>query len=319
MLNFLVAALILASPIQLIANGEHASYGADYGEEGSKAYTISPSSFDRDKLLNPFFLPFLEDGKNLVFLDAGCGPGHFSIYAAEHGAKVFGIDINEPMITAGIKEVYEKGLVSKVSLEVGDVKLLPYRSGMFDRVISINVAPNLPSSSVEMHFSELYRVLKKGGVGVITVPISLDIVFTNGLQTDEEVLREINSVLSTLPNNPAPSQIYSSLMTLKSVVNATFVLKNDRLVLVTDASQIKPGQEIWRKLPVLVVPNYYHPEQEYIEACMNANLEIKEIQRPHFINENDRLEYNVQASPVTQFGSAYVKQGPYALFWVKKA
>lgn len=313
----LMAILFSVSTFQLSASGGHALFGADYGDEGSKAYTASPSSFDRDKFLNPWFLPFLENVNNLVLLDAGCGPGHFAIYAAQRGARAFGVDINEPMIHAAIKEVWDKGLTEKVTLEVGDVKLLPYDSEMFDRTISINVVPNLPSSSVDMHFRELHRVLKKDGEAVITIPVSLGIIFTNGLQTEEEVGNEIDDVLKSLPINPTPAQIYDALMMLKGVVNATFVIKDGRLTLVTDVGQLNLGQEIWRKLSVLVVPNYYHSEQECIIACENANLVIEKIERPHFSNEMERLEHNLQANPETQFGSAYVDQGPYALFFVK--
>lgn len=315
----IIVALFSTSSISLYADGGHKAHGADYGANGAEAYVSSPSSFDRDKFLNPYFLPFLEDVNNMILLDAGCGPGHFAIYAAEHGAKVYGFDINEQMIFSGINEVFKKGLMSKVILNVDDVQFLSYRSSFFDRAISINVAPNLPSSSVDTHFSEMQRVLKAGGEGIITVPISLDVVFTNNTQNDGKTFTEIERILKGLPDNPTSSDIYSNLMKLKDVVNATFVIKNSRLELVTDLNQLNEGQEIWRKLPVLVVPNYYHSEERYVSALKKVGFKIVKIEKPHFANEKERLKYNSSASPDMQFGSAYVKQGPYAIFWVKKS
>jgi hypothetical protein len=107
-------------------------------------------------------------------------------------------------------------------------------------------------------------------------------------------------------------------MELKEVVNATFAIKNGRLMLITDLSLLKPGQEIWRKLPVLVVPNFYHPEKEYIAALAQTDLTIEKVERPHFSNGRDRLKYNEHANAQTSFGKAYETHAPYAVFYLKK-
>ena len=307
---------VLTNPLNSIG---HSFHGADYGTEGSSAYSASPSSFDRDKFLNPYFLPFLKNLEGQILLDAGCGPAHFAIMAAREGAKVYGIDINENMIISGLKCTLEANLVSKVSLDVGTVSWLPYRSAMFDRILSINVACNISSGAVLMHFQEMSRVLKKDGLAILTVPISLDIVFTHEVKNQKDVLAHIDQVLEQLPDNPVPSQIYSHLMKLQEVVNATFIIKKERLALVTDLSQLKPGQEIWRKLPVLVVPNYYHSEREYTSALAATDLKIEKVEKPHFINPKDRLAYNRDSNSKTSFGPAYEKHAPYAIFYLRKS
>ena len=298
--------------------GGHINQGADYGKEGTCAYIVSPDTFDREKFLDPYFLPQLDEVNDKVVLDAGCGPGHWSVRAAQHGAKVYAIDINEKMIAAATQMVCDSEMANKISLDVGDVASLPYRSDLFDVTLSINVACNIPSSSVYSHFKEMHRTLKKGGLSVITVPTSLDVVFTN-CETDKKmVLEHVHQVLNDLPDNPNFSDIYSHLMQLNEVVNATFAMKNNRLVLITDKNELQLGQQIWRKLPALAVPNYYHTEEEYLSTLNQLGYKIEKIEHPHFHNETERLQYNAIATEKLKFGPEYVQQGPYAIYHLRK-
>jgi len=296
----------------------HSSRGAEYGKEGSMAYVMNPTCFDRQYFLDPCFLPFLDGSAQSTLLDAGCGPAHWAIRAAQHGAKVYGIDINEKMINTAKEQICTLGLTNEVKVEVGDVAELPYASHIFDRAISINVACNLPSSSVYSHFKEMHRVLKNGSEAIVTVPTSLGTVFSNGSKEDDFTFKHINEVLNELEDNPSPSRIYSGLMKLEEVINATFIVKGGRLTLITDIQQLTIGQKIWRKLPVLVVPNYYHPESEYLAVLDQIGFEVQKITRPHFINETQRLKYNKTADAQTRFGAAYSKQAAYAVYYLKK-
>lgn len=315
--HFMVSPIILLHSLTASPTS-HILEGSDYGEKGAAAYIASPSSFDRDKFLKPHLFSFMDNVSNQVVLDAGCGPAHDVLYMAQHGAKVFGIDINEKMIAAGMLEIYKAGLAEKASLNVGNVAFLPYRSEMFDRAISINVACNLPSQALNDHFEEMGRVLKIKGEAIISVPISLETVFTNGLADKKEAMAHIYQLLNNMDDNPSTDQIYTNLMTLQEVVNATFAIKNNRLVLITDKNELELGEPIWRKLPVLVVPNYYHTEEEYLEVLSRTHLKVEKIVYPYFSNEQERLEYNAKASPNAQFGPDYSNCSSYALLYVVK-
>src|SRR5579872_1850499 len=72
--------------------------GTNYGKEGAEAYAFNRHGPDGSILLDPYFVPYLENLEGKRMLDAGCGAAPWAIYAANHGAEVFGIDIQKGMI-----------------------------------------------------------------------------------------------------------------------------------------------------------------------------------------------------------------------------
>ena len=56
----------------------------------------------------PFIISLLPKLKDKVFVDAGCGTGHFSLYAQDKGTNVIALDISDRMLY----------LVNKVGLYV---------------------------------------------------------------------------------------------------------------------------------------------------------------------------------------------------------
>lgn len=107
-------------------------------------------------------------------LDAGCGEGFYvmlldELYPATlgecGGVRVVGLD-NDPRILEQAKKwVGEK---SNIRLLVGDVTKLPFDNESFDKIILSEVLEHVPDESRAL--SEIYRVLKPGGILGITVP-----------------------------------------------------------------------------------------------------------------------------------------------------
>lgn len=87
-------------------------------------------------------------------LDIGCGTGLLYDFLGE--AEYVGVDISFEMLRQG-------RFTRKV---LADCEALPFGDAVFDRVFSFTVLQNLPSHAM---ISEAYRVLKYGGIFVLTV------------------------------------------------------------------------------------------------------------------------------------------------------
>jgi ubiquinone/menaquinone biosynthesis C-methylase UbiE len=100
--------------------------------------------------------------KIIKILDLGCGPGSCSWYLAREGFSVFGIDGSPTAIRNAKERLASEGL--KGDFEVGDFIELPYPNSYFDCVIDIEslYANTFVKSTIIM--TEIYRVLKPGGM-----------------------------------------------------------------------------------------------------------------------------------------------------------
>lgn len=94
-------------------------------------------------------------------LDAGCGYGLFSAAAAGRGATVVSLDIGARLVARAIARAGGRGLV-------GDACQLGLRDACFDLVISSEMLEHTGAPARAL--AELARVLKIGGVLVLTTP-----------------------------------------------------------------------------------------------------------------------------------------------------
>jgi ubiquinone/menaquinone biosynthesis C-methylase UbiE len=96
-------------------------------------------------------------------LDAGCGPGQFSILAAEAlpQAEVFGIDLAATMIELARGHSADSPAAPRLHFEVADVTHLPFPEGHFDAVMSTGSIKHWPDPIAGLR--ELHRVLAPGG------------------------------------------------------------------------------------------------------------------------------------------------------------
>ena len=89
-------------------------------------------------------------------LDVGSGPGRDGLILREKGLDVVCLDASEAMV----KLSKSRGLESVI----GDFCALPFPDSSFDGVWAYTALLHVPKNEVKTAFSEIARVLKKGGV-----------------------------------------------------------------------------------------------------------------------------------------------------------
>jgi ubiquinone/menaquinone biosynthesis C-methylase UbiE len=117
-------------------------------------------------------LDFLNIAQGENILDLGCGRGNDTIQAAMLTGiegKAVGLDITQAMIDAAHANAEGIG-VSNTWFIKGDIENIPFDEAVFDAVIS-NCAINHAKSKKKV-YSEIFRVLKKGGRFVISDAVS---------------------------------------------------------------------------------------------------------------------------------------------------
>ena len=97
-------------------------------------------------------------GSGAHILDHGCGPGRDARVFSEFGYRVTGIDLSTKMIEFASK------LAPKAEFQVMDIRNLDFLDETFDGVWSVTSLLHLAKTEVSNALSEVYRVLKKGGI-----------------------------------------------------------------------------------------------------------------------------------------------------------
>ncbi len=92
------------------------------------------------------------------------------LWAAEQGARVFGIDISDDVCRHAAGSFAGCGV--EAGLVLGDIRHLPYADNSMDCIYSMGTIEHLPDPQTPV--DEVARVLKPGGRAVIGVPNKLD-------------------------------------------------------------------------------------------------------------------------------------------------
>ena len=109
-------------------------------------------------------LPFpLEQLKDKVVLDVGCGTGRFAEIALKYGATVVGVDLS-----LAVNAAYTNiGTHPRMNILQADVFKLPLKRAQFDLIYSLGVLHHTPNC--RLAFEQLPQYLKPNGIVTITV------------------------------------------------------------------------------------------------------------------------------------------------------
>ena len=102
-----------------------------------------------------------QDGINRV-LDIACGTGDIGFAIEKFGVKeIYSGDLSSEMLKEAKKRAEKKNISERFSFNSMDALKLPFRDETFDSVITGFSLRNV--DGIDKMFSEVYRVLKKGG------------------------------------------------------------------------------------------------------------------------------------------------------------
>ena len=111
--------------------------------------------------IKPLVEKYLPAGGHV--LEAGCGVGQWVRYLEQRGFRATGIEIAPETVKMALD--HWPGL----DLRVGDVANMDFPDNTFDAALSLGVVEHWPEGPAAP-LKELHRVLKEGGIALITVP-----------------------------------------------------------------------------------------------------------------------------------------------------
>ncbi|KKS07487.1 hypothetical protein A3K01_02650 [candidate division WWE3 bacterium RIFOXYD1_FULL_43_17] len=132
--------------------------------------TNSLKEFEEEKLQSHMF--YLDQAykfsADTVYLEIGCGPSFVGNHiVSKYKCSFVGIDINYPMLQV-LKEYFDSNGVKNYILIHGDIRSIPLLSNTVDFIYGGGVIEHLPDTGEVVR--ESYRILKRGGVSLNTVP-----------------------------------------------------------------------------------------------------------------------------------------------------
>jgi ubiquinone/menaquinone biosynthesis C-methylase UbiE len=160
-----------------------------------------------DYLHKKILWSFINYPGNDTVLEVGVGTGRFGTWLAKKGFKVVGVDLSKEMLK---KAKEKKELLNvDVGLIMADVHFLPFKKGIFDSCICINVMDHFPD--IDAFLRQVKNVIKPDGYFIFNfsnilspyLPIAVIInstrqaLFRGGrIQSRWFTLREINGMIS---------------------------------------------------------------------------------------------------------------------------
>jgi 2-polyprenyl-3-methyl-5-hydroxy-6-metoxy-1,4-benzoquinol methylase len=131
-------------------------------------YRWFPSAFVSAYIRTLYLKRFVQSIEFSNVLDAGCGPGLFTLFLASRfpEARFTGYDCSEKDIEQGRREAKEKGL-RNVSFEVQDLTVWAGKE-MFDFIYSIDCLEHIPGNRKVI--ANLVRALTPGGFLYVAMP-----------------------------------------------------------------------------------------------------------------------------------------------------
>ncbi|MEK7624732.1 MAG: methyltransferase domain-containing protein [Patescibacteria group bacterium] len=143
--------------------------------DSAEGYNLAAREYDKKKAYLDSFekkqlLPLLGNLTGRKILDVGAGTGRLAIELSKLGAEVTALDVSEEML----KELKRKNSArggsalggKNIVTIVGDAESLPFRAETFDIVVAAFLIVHLKDP--RSFFDEAYRVLKSGGIFLVT-------------------------------------------------------------------------------------------------------------------------------------------------------
>lgn len=131
---------------------------------------------------------FLPDLKGLRLLDVGCGEGTIASEIQNRGFDVHGVDFS----TVAVKKARDRG-VNTIEHDI-DKGPIPFEDNFFDVIWASDVIEHVFDPIFLL--SEINRMLKKGGIFILSVPNDFNIysrakIFLTGRSIQTDIYKEL--------------------------------------------------------------------------------------------------------------------------------
>jgi ubiquinone/menaquinone biosynthesis C-methylase UbiE len=124
-------------------------------------------------------------------LDIGCGDLFFTWMLSNNFEKTYGIDFSNNAIQEGIKKVSKNETKGNLYLNIGDCSSLPFKKDSFDLITCVETIEHLDLNKSQQTIKEVYRILKKGGTFMGSVPsIAIPLSQKHYRHFNQKILKE---------------------------------------------------------------------------------------------------------------------------------
>ena len=106
--------------------------------------------------------------KGLRLLDIGSDNSIFPLFIGSKGCEVWATDIDHRVLK--LRHGASKLGINDFHAEIQDATSLRYSDNFFDRVSAISTLEHIPNDGDSEAMKEIHRVMKEGGIAVVTVP-----------------------------------------------------------------------------------------------------------------------------------------------------
>jgi SAM-dependent methyltransferase len=131
-------------------------------------------------------------------LDLGCGYGRSSIYLAQHGWQVDGVDFISLAIAKAISRAEQMGVSDKAEFHMGRVTDLSFLHDSYDLAIDVGCMHALDGTDLQRYRDGVYRLLKPGAKFVLFAHLRDDGSDVPGRGLYEETIYELFNSQFTL-------------------------------------------------------------------------------------------------------------------------
>jgi SAM-dependent methyltransferase len=102
--------------------------------------------------------------------DMGCGPGHVARLLRDGRVHVFGLDLSPQMVAQA------RHLNPHIEFREGNILKLELEDGSLAGIIAFYAIVNIPPQSLPIAFAEMHRVLKPGGLLLLSFHIGEEVI-----------------------------------------------------------------------------------------------------------------------------------------------
>jgi len=211
------------------------AYENNIREKTDKYYSINITSFYYNDLISTE----IKNG-NSIFLDYGCGTGHYLIQIANKIKNGIGIDISEVSII-NAQQIAKENNIDNISFFVMDAMNTTFEDEVFDLICGESILHHL---DLKLSLTEIKRILKSNGKAIFLEPlgtnpiISLYRKFTPEVRTSDERAFKIKDIMMIKKIFPATEIYYHSFLTIFAVLFRNMKIFSTALKILTFLDKI---------------------------------------------------------------------------------